>query len=68
MTRLRQSALGVLGRLANDQAASAFPSLTLFLVAIVVVASGLFGTLVALMRNAPPQGTKPKRFLLSNWK
>jgi hypothetical protein len=42
--------------------------MTLFLVAIVVVASGLLGTLVVLMRHAPPQGTKPKRFLLSNWK
>jgi hypothetical protein len=42
--------------------------MTLFLVAIVVVASGLLGTLVVLMRDAPLQGTKPRRFLLSNWK
>ena len=42
--------------------------MTPFLVALVVVASGLLGTLVVLMRHAPPQGTKPKRFLLSNWK
>jgi hypothetical protein len=41
--------------------------MTQFLVAIVVVAPGLLGTLV-LMRDALPQGTKPKRFSLSNWK
>jgi hypothetical protein len=40
----------------------------LFVVATVVVASGSLGTLVVLMRDAPPQGTKPKRFLLSSWK
>jgi hypothetical protein len=42
--------------------------MTLFLVTMVVVASGLIGILVVLMRDAPQQGTKPKRFLLSNWK
>ena len=60
--------LDLTGRLANDQAAGAFPSMTLFLVATVVIASGLLGALVVLMRDAPPQGTKPKRFLVSNWK
>jgi hypothetical protein len=42
--------------------------MTQFLVAIVVVAPGLLGTLVVLMRDALPQGTKPKRFSLTNWK
>ena len=37
--------------------------MTLFLVAIVVVASGLLGTLVALMRNAPPQGDEAQTLL-----
>ena len=57
-----------LGRLANDQAAGAFSSMTLFLAAIVVLAAGLRGTLFLLFRDAH-RGTKgPKRFLLSNWK
>ena len=43
-------------------------SMTLFLVAIVVLAAGLLGTLVLLFRDAH-RGTKGlKRFLLSNWK
>jgi hypothetical protein len=41
---------------------------TLFLVAIVVVASRLLGALFLLARD-PLQGAKVvKRFLLSNWK
>jgi hypothetical protein len=40
----------------------------LFLVAIMVFAAGLLGTLFLLFRDAH-RGTKgPKRFLLSNWK
>jgi hypothetical protein len=61
-------AYSVLGRLANDHAACAFPSMTLFLVAIVVLAAGLLGTLSLLFRDAH-RGTKGlKRSLLSNWK
>ena len=52
----------------NDHAAGAFPSMTLFLAAIVVFAVGLLGTLFLLFRDAH-RGTKGlKRFLLSNWK
>ena len=58
----------VLGRLANDQAAGAFPSMSLFLVTVVVFAAGLLGTLYVLFREAQ-QGTKAlKRSSLSNWK
>jgi hypothetical protein len=58
----------VLGRLANDHAACAFPSMTLFLVAILVLAAGLLGTLFLLFRDAH-RGTKGlKHSLLSNWK
>jgi hypothetical protein len=58
----------LLGRLANDQAAGAFPSMSLFLVTVVAFAAGLLGTLYLLFRDAQ-QGTKaPKRSLLSNWK
>jgi hypothetical protein len=56
------------GRLANDHPPCAFPSMTLFLVAIMVLAAGLLGTLFLLFRDAH-RGTKgPNRFLLSNWK
>ena len=56
------------GQLTNDHAAGAFPSMTLFLVAIVVLAAGLLGALFLLFRDAH-RGTKgPKRSLLSNWK
>jgi hypothetical protein len=41
---------------------------TLFLVAIVVVASGLLGALFLLARDAPQGAKVVKRFLLSNWK
>jgi hypothetical protein len=42
--------------------------MTLFLVAIMVLAAGLLGTLFLLFRDEH-RGTKgPKRFLLSNWK
>jgi hypothetical protein len=42
--------------------------MTLFLVAIMVLAAGLLGTLFLLFRDAH-RGTKGlKRFLLSNWK
>jgi hypothetical protein len=42
--------------------------MTLFLVAIMVLAAGLLGTLFLLFRDAH-RGTKgPNRFLLSNWK
>ena len=58
----------VLGRLANDHAAGAFPSMTLFRAAIVEVAAGLLGTLFLLFRDAH-LGTKGlKHSLLSNWK
>ena len=61
-------AYSVLGRLANDHAACAFPSMTLFLVAILVLAAGLLGTLLLLFRDAH-RGTKGlKHSLLSNWK
>jgi tryptophan-rich sensory protein len=54
--------------LANDQAAGAFLSMSLFVVTIVAFAAGLLGTLYLLFRDAQ-QGTKaPKRSLLSNWK
>jgi hypothetical protein len=54
--------------LSNDQAAGAFPSMSLFLVTVVAFAAGLLGTLYLLFRDAQ-QGTKaPKRSLLSNWK
>ena len=56
------------GQLTNDHAAGAFPSMTLFLAAIVVLAAGLLGTLFLLFCDAH-RGTKGlKRFLLSNWK
>jgi hypothetical protein len=58
----------ILGPLANDHAAGAFPSMTLFLAAMVVLAAGLLGTLFLPFRDAH-RGTKElNRFWLSNWK
>jgi hypothetical protein len=43
--------------------------MTLFLVAILVCAAGLLGTLFLLFHDAPRGTTKAlKRFLVSNWK
>ena len=58
----------VLGPLANNHTAGAFPSMTLFLAAIVVLAAGLLGTLFLLFRDAH-RGTKDSNVLLAiGWK